>query len=189
MDTSEVDKVVDDILEHHVGFKIIDDAVTQSDLGEAFVDGYLEHFGVKGMQWGVRRKATVGPQEVIVRDSRFPGSKRLVAKGGKGHPATREATSSREIGRIGKKSGTKALTNKQLEDYNRRLNLEQNFTRLSYADKNPGQKFVAHLMGQTGKAAMNNANVENAKKVGRKAVRVRAGMRAAKAVGTAIAVA
>ena len=116
----------------------------------------LSHHGVKGMKWGVRRKATVGAQEVIVRDSRFPGSKRLKTTGGKGHPATSEAVSSRTIGQIGKKSGTKALTNQQLEEYNKRLNLEQNFKRLQYEDLSPGKKMVATLLRQTGKQSSQN---------------------------------
>jgi 2'-5' RNA ligase len=120
-----------------------------NDMAQSAIEDILAHHGVKGMQWGVRRKATVGPQEVIVRDSRVPGSKRLVTKGGEGHPATSEAVSSRVIGRIGQKSGTKALSNKQLEEYNKRLNLEQNFSRLQYQDKNAGQKFVATLLGHS----------------------------------------
>lgn len=127
-----------------IGFKLVEDSLTQS---ETFVEEYLEHHGIKGMKWGIRRDRPSGPQGVTVRPSKFPGSKRLVTKGGGGHATVSEASSSRTIGQIGKKSGTKALTNAQLEEYNKRLNLEQNFSRLHYSDKNPGQKFVATLMG------------------------------------------
>lgn len=155
-DPSEFDVILEDI-EHSATIKIIfekdeNGLITGVHLdemaqGELAVGMILEHFGVKGMKWGVRRDRPSGPQPVTVRPSKFPGSKRLVTKGGKGHGTTEEATRSREIGRIGQKSGTKALSNKQLEEYNRRLNLEQNFNRLSYEDKNPGQKFVATVMG------------------------------------------
>jgi hypothetical protein len=134
------------------------------------ITNILAHTGVKGMKWGVRRKATVGPQEVIVRDSRFPLSKRQVAKGGGGHAAVSEATTSRAIGRVGQKSGTKALTNKQLEEYNKRLNLEQNFHRLSYADKNAGQKMVAVLLRQTGNTSAQRASNYAVTEAGKKAL-------------------
>ena len=150
------------------------------------VKDILTHTGVKGMKWGVRRKATVGPHEVIVRDSRFPLSKRQVAKGGSGHPATSEATSSRVIGRVGQKSGSKALSNKQLEEYNKRLNLEQNFQRLSYADKNPGQKFVANLMGQ-GKRSLSTIANNEATKQGENAIAFAKARRAAKIAAVAAA--
>jgi hypothetical protein len=119
------------------------------------VENLLSHHGVKGMRWGVRRKATVGPQEVIVRDSRV--GKRLKTSGGAGHPATREAVSARKIGQVGRKSGLKALTDQELQDYAKRIQLEQNVKRLQYADSSAPRKFILSLLGQTGKTTAQNA--------------------------------
>jgi hypothetical protein len=138
----------------------------------------LEHHGVKGQKWGVRRKATVGPQEVIVRDSRIPGSKRLVTKGGSGHPAVAEAVSARRVGQVSRKSGFKSLSNQELQAYTQRLQLEQNAKRLRFEDMNAGQKFVARLAGNTGKTTAQNAANDAAAKGVAKAL-VAAGLAAA----------
>jgi hypothetical protein len=143
-----------------------------------FVEGYLSHFGVKGQKWGIRRKATVGPQEVIVRDSRVPGSKRLVTKGGSGHPAAREAVRAREIGQISKKSGFKSLSDQDLQTYAKRLQLEQNAKRLRFEDMSGGQKFVARLMGNTGRTSAQNAANSAVAAGGKKALKL-AGLAAA----------
>lgn len=113
----------------------------------AVVETILAHHGVKGMRWGVRRKATVGAQEVIVSDRR----KKLKTSGGSGHPASSDAVRARTLGQIGKKSGVKSLSNKELQDYSQRLQLEQNVKRLNFNDANPGKKFVLTILGQTGK--------------------------------------
>jgi hypothetical protein len=119
------------------------------------VEDILTHHGVRGMKWGVRRKATVGPQEVIVSDRR----KKIKTSGGAGHPASSDAVRARTLGQRAKKSGLKSLSDKELQDYSRRIQLEQNAKRLSFQDKNAGQKFVASLLGNTGKnTAQNVAN-------------------------------
>jgi hypothetical protein len=138
------------------GFEIVFD-----DMAQSAIDSILEHHGVKGQRWGVRRKATVGAQEVIVSDKR----KRLKTSGGRGHPSHPDAVSSRKISQVGKKSGLKALSNKELEDYNRRLNLEQNTKRLMYEDSSPPSKFIKTILRQTGRKSMEDASTESAKLV------------------------
>lgn len=128
------------------------------------VNNVLTHFGVRGMKWGVRRKATVGPVEVVVSDRR----KGFKTSGGKGFPAKSEAVRARRIGQIGKKSGLKALSDQELQEYARRIQLEQNVKRLQYADMNAGQKFVASLVGQTGKNTAQSVSNEIASQQVRK---------------------
>lgn len=65
----------------------------------------LAHFGVKGMKWGVRKKSNDGPESV---------------------DAKRIAKTAKKL----KKGGTKALTNKELQDLVQRMNLEQQYSRL-----------------------------------------------------------
>jgi hypothetical protein len=134
-----------------VDIEVIKDDMKQTAIN--VVDEILEHHGVPGMKWGIRRKATVGPQEVIVRDSR----RKLKTSGGGGHAAHPDAVRARTIGQVGKKSGAKALSDKDLEAYTKRLNLEANVKRLNYNESNPAKKFVLSVLGQTGKGTVQSA--------------------------------
>lgn len=135
--------------------------VAMDNVTREIVPHILAHHGVKGMKWGVRRKSSSGPEGVVVRDKR----KKLKTSGGRGHPATKEAVRVRTIGQKAKKSGVKALTDDELQEYTKRLNLEQNFKRLSYQDKSPGQKFVASILGQTGRQSAQDLSNEASSQV------------------------
>jgi hypothetical protein len=119
----------------------------------------LLHYGVKGMRWGVRRSRA--PTSVTVSQK---GRKRLKAIGGENQPASSDAVKTKTLGQVAKKSGYQALTNEDLKSYTNRLNLEQNAKRLDYANKNPAKKFVASLLGKTGKSAAEQAANEVASK-------------------------
>lgn len=72
----------------------------------ALDENFLEHYGKKGMKWGVR-KSKSGTKKVSIDAKR----KLTITDKAKTH-------------------GINALTNKELKDYNNRLNLEQQFSRM-----------------------------------------------------------
>lgn len=157
----------------------IDDSMVEGVINDILdVNGSISHHGVKGMKWGVRRKATVGAQEVIVSDKR----KKLKTSGGTGHPAHADAIRIRTSGQIAKKSGVKALSNAELKAFNERLNLEQNYKRLKYEDSSAGKKFVLGALRQTGKQSSQDLGTESAKQAKRA---IRFGVKAATAAAAA----
>lgn len=111
----------------------------------------LIHYGVKGMRWGVRRNRT--PTGVTVTQK----GKRLKAKGGTNQPASKDAIATKALGQQAKKSGIHSLSNKDLEAYNRRLNLEANAQRLNYQNKPAAGRFVSRFLGKQGSRALDKA--------------------------------
>ncbi len=95
----------------------------QSDMSVA---EFLEHYGVKGMKWGVRR------------------SRKQLAK----EAASRDAEVSEKIRSRAKTSGTNALSNQELQTAVNRMNLESQYSRLNEQTrkKSRGEKVVNFLM-------------------------------------------
>lgn len=85
---------------------------------------FLAHFGVKGMRWGVR--------------------------GGKGTPSADSARST-TVRTTVKKSGVKSVSNKDLQDAINRMQLEQNFKRLTTNERSPVTRFIASTLQEVGK--------------------------------------
>ena len=63
-------------------------------------------------------------------------------------PRIPDAVRARTSGQVARKSGVKALSNKELQEFNNRLNLEQNYSRLVQQDKSAGRKFVNKMLGR-----------------------------------------
>lgn len=85
------------------------------DDGEDFAGSFLEHFGVKGMSWGHRKdkgNSTVKPHQPKKGDSE-------------------DFTKASHIAVKAKRGGTRALSNRELQDLVNRMNLEQNFAKVS----------------------------------------------------------
>lgn len=106
----------------------------------------LEHHGVKGMRWGVRR---------------------LSGGGTVGHPTAdaQEATRSRQKANVG---GTRALSTKELQTLVSRMNLEQQYSRLIAQEPSAMDKGHEHvkrmlMLANTGVQVVNLINSPAAK--------------------------
>lgn len=116
----------------------------------------LKHWGVKGMRWGVRRspaelaRGSSGPKEPQAFVDKKTGKVNLKkTRGGENFPPSDDAKRAVRLGVIAAKSGTQALSNKELQDLNNRIQLEQKYTQL--VPKNPstirrGQDFTKEVL-------------------------------------------
>lgn len=73
------------------------------------LEDILEHYGIRGMKWGVKRTR-----------------KQIDSS-----PDAPEHIHARQLHAKAKTSGTRKLSNRELQDLNTRLNLEQNFANLN----------------------------------------------------------
>jgi 2'-5' RNA ligase len=109
----------------------VDNVAVYDALGSLF----LEHYGVKGMRWGLRRKgeapAAVAPKAM----SRVPHGDRRKTKidteGGQNHPAHADAIKVAQAQAKLKKSGASALSNQELRDVATRVQLENQVSLLT----------------------------------------------------------
>lgn len=103
------------------------------------VDTFLEHFGVKGMHWGIRNKRSRRAAARILTKSR----------------PSDEGKAAAQIRSKQKIHGTKSLTNQELRNVTARTKLEQEFERLHPKEKSKldkGDAFVKKVLGYTATA-------------------------------------
>lgn len=136
-------------------------------------DDFLEHVGVKGMKWGVRksREERAAPSKVKVKEKvSFRGSQDIKVKskagrgivkvsGGKRNMATQDAIRTRASMQKGKKSTVHALSNAELKQAVDRMKLEKDFSKLlkETGRTSAGKEFVDALMGLIGKQPVRTA--------------------------------
>ncbi len=92
------------------------------------LDDYLEHFGVKGMKWGVRRR------------SAGRSAKGETDEGGSRKSSSSDAKKTSSL----TSRAPDQLTTKQLQAVNKRLELERNYARLN---PTKGEILKGRLMG------------------------------------------
>lgn len=92
----------------------------------------LSHHGVKGQRWGVRR------------DRQSGGS-------GVKEPAHEDALKAQATRIKAKSSGTKSLSNKEIQDFLTRANLETQFSRSTASTAKKGANFVSSVIANIGK--------------------------------------
>jgi hypothetical protein len=87
----------------------------------------LQHFGVKGMKWGVRKRRSSGPTGPTRVVLKTPPGKGVSTTGGDRHPAHRDAKIAAVAAQKAKKSGTASLSDKELKLLLNRLDMEQKY--------------------------------------------------------------
>lgn len=125
-------------------------AMSQLDNGRQVVEKILSQSGVKGMKWGVRKDMPSASSGKVNVSQKKSG--KLVTTGGAGHKPHVQAVEKVVAQQIARKSGVHALSNKELQDVVNRMNLEQQFVRLSpQSKKQKASKFVAEILLGVGK--------------------------------------
>lgn len=99
-------------------------------MSDEAIDDHLAHYGIKGMRWG-RRKSDPPVSDGVTRiKSSKPGEK-LQAEGGRKVEAHPDAVKTALSKQTAKASTTDALSTKDLQELVNRMNLEQQYARLS----------------------------------------------------------
>lgn len=127
-------------------------------VGEQAVEDVLQHYGVKGMKWGVRKKEVV---KTAVTVNETPG-KRVTATGGTGQRASADARAAAKSRQKARASTVDALSNKELKALNERMNLEQNYRQLVSKDaesrKSKGRRMAEQIFSDVTGIGRRQAN-------------------------------
>ena len=103
------------------------------------IDNIIEHAGVRGMRWGVRKDAKTSATGESSGDS-----------GSKKPSASEEAAKTSGSRNAAKKAKTTdVLSNKEMQDAITRMNLEQQYSKLTAKPKSAGKQFALNILKTT----------------------------------------
>lgn len=137
----------------------------------------LEHSGVKGMKWGVRKSDSASTPTLLREKKAFRNSSDVTVtqkksgtyvttKGGKRQKASDDAVKAHAGRQKAKSSTTDSLTNNELKAVVERMRLEQEFAKLDGKVKRKGSSFVGKLLNtDAGKQVAKKASEMLANKV------------------------
>lgn len=147
-------------------------------IGDQFAGNFLEHYGVKGMRWGVRKDRSPVKVQVVTQ-----AGKRVKVSGGKFQPTSNDAVRAAIIKQKAAKSTTDSLSNKQLQEAITRMNLERQFAQLAGERTSVGRKVASAILSQIGEKEAAALGTAAAAATGSPPVGFAVGM-TARAVGT-----
>lgn len=130
------------------------------------VETFLEHYGVKGMRWGIRkdRRSRAAPAETDVKVVIKPG-KKLKVTGGKNQPPAEDVIRTSVTKQRIKKSGTQAVESKELQELVNRMNLESNYKKLSKKEREANKGLARKWIETQGKDLLMSQIKTNGKEV------------------------
>lgn len=108
-------------------------SINPKSLGHAddVVDSILEHHGIKGQRWGVRRRRGANGELVPVTTQTNRSGQITKTSGGQNHPTHEDARRALTSRQVAASSGTHALSTQELRTLVNRMNLEQQYAQLS----------------------------------------------------------
>ena len=101
---------------------------------------YLEHYGVKGMKWGVRKRSKTRVSSSGARSTSPNPSSKVSA------PTTRDK-------RVKALKNRRELSDSDIKDFTSRLQSEKQLKALLDEDVSPGRTFIKKVMSDAGKQA------------------------------------
>lgn len=120
------------------------------------VKNVLAHHGVRGMRWGVRRGRGSGGSAPRKTSTPKP-------------PKSEDASKAHKSASSAKSHGTDHLSNHELQHLVNRMNLEQQYSRLSSTSKasrvSAGKKFTKEILGNVAKQQVTKLANEGATKL------------------------
>jgi len=120
------------------------------------VDDILQHYGVMGMRWGVRKRSSLASGPTQIKLNARPGQK-IITSGGHRQPASEDAKLAAAIRQKARSSGPQSLSNSDMRKLVDRMNLEQQYAKLNPKQKSLGEKFIkdyAPILGLEGVKAV-----------------------------------